>query len=159
MKGRYPLSSTIEHAVETLGPDFEFEDERRFTLSVSTSFLPADCLDALGIPEAQPLKLHFRFSGSHICADLLPSVEVTYCEHGRTRQMHQQNRPAQATPHDKFLHQVRSSNTSKREVALTTGVGGSILVCWLQVYMCLELCLGIPPIHPRLSPALSSLPA
>ena len=106
MKGRYPLSFTIEHAFATLGPDFELTDERHFTLSVPTSFLPADCLDALGIPEAQPVKMHWAFASSRICANELPVVEVTYCEHGRTRQIHQQGMPAQATPHDKFLHQV-----------------------------------------------------
>ena len=107
MKNRFPLSSSIEHACSTLDSDFELESELQFTLAVPTSLLPADCLDALGIPESQPVKVHWTFASESItAAGKPPVVEVTYCGHGRTRQKHQLINPAQATPYDKFLHQV-----------------------------------------------------
>ena len=62
---------------------------------------PSEFLDGLGIPEAQPVELGFAFSGTRVWADTPPKLEVLYCGHGRTRQLHEQCRPEDITPHDK----------------------------------------------------------
>ena len=106
MKRKYALSSAVEQACSTLAADFELTDELCFTLSVQTSWLPFECLDALGIPEAQPVQLHWKFASHMMAPDRLPSIDVTYCGQGRTLPTHRRNKPVKATPYDKFLHQV-----------------------------------------------------
>lgn len=107
-KTRIRLSSAVEHALDRLEADFLVHDEQRFVLLLPTGFLPADCLDALGIPEAQPLHITWAFATIWFAADEPPNVTLTYCSHSAERQLSQNHLQARnkASPHDKFLHQV-----------------------------------------------------
>ena len=68
---------------------------------VATSMFPLDYLDCLSIPEAQPVELRFTFASSRGHGDDAPRMDVMYCGHGRTRQLHEKGKAADVTPHDK----------------------------------------------------------
>ena len=59
----FELGPVLENAVCKLGDSFELHSEREVTVLVPTSHLPPAYLDALGIPEAEPVHLIWTFSG------------------------------------------------------------------------------------------------
>ena len=60
----FDLGPVLEHAMSELGDGFQLHNEREVTVLVPTAQLPPAYLDALGIPEAEPVHLLWRFSGS-----------------------------------------------------------------------------------------------
>ena len=60
----FDLGPVLEHALCELDGNFQLHSERQATVLVPTAYLPPAYLDALGIPEAEPVHLLYTFSGS-----------------------------------------------------------------------------------------------